>query len=336
MTFPRETRMHWLPVLALCAGVLAGLLIGRQMGAQSAPAPAATDQEVDIRANADEHDFISPLIECANTDPAALQNSDANKLKSGLQSLISAWTAQGKVTEVSVYFRQMNDGAWFGIDGSAVFTPGSLLKVPVVMSVLHHAESDPGFIDKKITFDTPPIDDEQHYPPAQKIAPGKSYTVKELIESTLKYSDNNAAYLLANSIDWKELTDSFSDLGIQNPPQDVDATTTVQNYASFFRTLYNATYLNRDDSEFVLDALSQSTFTQGLVAGVPNGVPVSHKFGERELDTVNQLHDCGIVYAPTSPYLLCVMTRGDNYDDLASAIASISRTVYNSVNAPKQ
>jgi len=27
-----------------------------------------------------------------------------------------------------------------------------------------------------------------------------------------------------------------------------------------------------------------------------------------------QLHDCGIVYYPETPYLLCVMTKGWNFE----------------------
>ena len=43
--------------------------------------------------------------------------------------------------------------------------------------------------------------------------------------------------------------------------------------------------------------LSTSDFSDGLVAGVPVGTVVSHKFGERHFvgdADVEQLHDCGI------------------------------------------
>ena len=107
----------------------------------------------------------------------------------------------------------------------------------------------------------------------------------------------------------------------------------THSYSEFLRTLYNATYLDANDSNHILQLLTQSTFTQGLVSGVPANIQVSHKFGERSFADSNllELHDCGIVYAPNHPYLLCVMTEG--YDDptLASFIAQISNITYNYV-----
>jgi hypothetical protein len=62
-------------------------------------------------------------------------------------------------------------------------------------------------------------------------------------------------------------------------------------------------------------------------------VKVAHKYGERGIYEDTQLtgielHDCGIVYAPGSPYYLCVMTRGKDTSKLAKVIASISAAVY--------
>jgi hypothetical protein len=45
-----------------------------------------------------------------------------------------------------------------------------------------------------------------------------------------------------------------------------------------------------------------------------------------------QLHDCGIVYYPHKPYLLCVMTRGKSSDDNSKMIAEISKLVYREVD----
>lgn len=39
----------------------------------------------------------------------------------------------------------------------------------------------------------------------------------------------------------------------------------------------------------------------------------------------------GIVYAE-HPYALCVMSKGEKYDDLTKFIASVSRKVYESTN----
>ena len=86
-------------------------------------------------------------------------------------------------------------------------------------------------------------------------------------------------------------------------------------------------------SEEALDLLTKSEFKDGLVAGVPPGVTVAHKFGERgaEGERMRQLHDCGIVYCPRSPYVLCVMTRGEDFQQLIGTTEDISRLVYGEI-----
>jgi len=108
----------------------------------------------------------------------------------------------------------------------------------------------------------------------------------------------------------------------------------VKGYSAFFRFLYNATYLNKEMSEKALEILSTTNFNTGLPAKLPKGILVSHKFGERGYVGTNlkQLHDCGIIYLAGNPYLLCVMTKGDSFEELANVIADISEMVYKAVS----
>jgi hypothetical protein len=114
---------------------------------------------------------------------------------------------------------------------------------------------------------------------------------------------------------------------------------TARQYSHLFRALYNGTYLSKPLSEKVLELLSKTRFDRGLVAGVPEGTVVSHKFGVRNIvnsdaDTTpvaRELHDCGIIYYPNNPYFLCVMTRGADFPTLESVIKDISRITWNEV-----
>ena len=110
--------------------------------------------------------------------------------------------------------------------------------------------------------------------------------------------------------------------------------------AAFYRILFNASYLNRADSEEVLKILSNTTYRNGIPAGVPENVLVAHKFGERYPTNVEnnsqlhmlQLHDCGIIYYPKRPYILCIMTRGDNLETQQTVIAHISSFIYEKIS----
>ncbi|HNW45179.1 MAG TPA: serine hydrolase, partial [Elusimicrobiales bacterium] len=74
-------------------------------------------------------------------------------------------------------------------------------------------------------------------------------------------------------------------------------------------------------------------YRNALVAGLPGGVTVSHKFGEGGvMGGERQLQDCGIVYYPGRPYLLCVMAKGTKLENLEKFIKAVSRLVYYSVD----
>ena len=72
------------------------------------------------------------------------------------------------------------------------------------------------------------------------------------------------------------------------------------------------------------------------MAELPNDIVVAHKFGERDLeDNTKQLHDCGVVYYPQNPYLICIMTHGQSYKSLERIIQHISGKVYKEVDSRK-
>jgi hypothetical protein len=186
----------------------------------------------------------------------------------------------------------------------------------------------------KILFESADTVATPHFKPKASAIPGNVYSVSELITLMIRDSDNNATLLLNQLLGSEKTQFTYSDLGIK-PPTNQNYSVTVRTYASFFRILYNATYLNREYSDKALHLLTESAFTKGLRAGVPTSIPIAHKFGERTIleGQENQLHDCGIVYYPGRPYLLCVMTRGSDYENMADAIKTISSIIYKEIKA---
>jgi hypothetical protein len=86
--------------------------------------------------------------------------------------------------------------------------------------------------------------------------------------------------------------------------------------------------------------MSEKNFEYGIRSAIPTTITVADKFGERILQEgerqTNELHDCGIVYYPGRPYLLCVMTRGANLSVLPAVLKDISTVVYGAVEAQSQ
>ena len=210
--------------------------------------------------------------------------------------------------------------------------------MPLMIALLKTAENNAGsgLLDRLVKFDlSRDYNANQNLKSSQTMVPGKEYPVRELIRRMIVYSDNNAFTLLTKVVNTGDFDKVYSTLRIQNPRvQADDDFLSIQTYASFFRVLYNATYLGKESSDWALETLSRSDFKTGLVAGVPATVEVAHKFGEHSDagDGTVQLHDCGIVYYPGRPYLLCVMSKGPNFEYLDDVIVQVSKRVFDEVD----
>ena len=272
------------------------------------------------------YQFISPLLECQS--PAAADGS-WRKLERELNAFIKQSIDENKVSHISLYLRDLNNGPWIGVNEEEQFSPASLMKVPLLMSFFKEAETNPSLLDVSLTIT---LDRSQsllqNILTDQQVVTGKEYSVKELLERMIKYSDNLAVNTLIDNTDPRLVQRVYADLEIFPEVGELEDLISVRNYAGFFRILYNSSYLNRTMSERALKLLSETTFKDGLVAGVPPGVTVSHKFGERVISGTKQLHDCGIVYRPDKPYLLCVMTRGQDFKAMKEVISSLSALVF--------
>jgi beta-lactamase class A len=281
------------------------------------------------------YNYISPLLDCDSS--SNISEKISKNIKRDVEREIEKAYKQDFSTHVSVYFRDLN------IEEDASFSPASLLKVPVMITVFKIAETNPEFLSTPIKFEksmreTSLLDGAdlpQEYLPQQRLVSGKDYSVLELVERMIMYSDNDSFDLLLLNIPTQELEEVHHDLGLIYPDEQTPSDfISVKAYSSIFRILYNASYLNSFYSEEALRILSGTTFDIGIAGGVDADLEVANKFGVKKLFNTSesfQLHDCGIVYHPRGPYLLCVMTKGNNINELSRLITQISNTVYGSL-----
>lgn len=330
--------------LVALGSFIAGLLLAAvgigvfHVGSQ-ATSPKAL-RESDIPTAQSEYKFIDPLIGLKGT----LNTAKYTVMQQRVVSFISDQQNNDLIT-ATVYFRDIHESGGFDTNPSELFTPASLNKVPVMMAYYKIAESDASILSDMLTYtgtkNSNAIEDIKS---AVQLTPGASYSVSQLIEHMIRYSDNNAADLLTQHLsDTNHLSDYegvFNDLGVNSDAIRLFSDTiTAQQYAIFLRALYNATYLDRTDSERAMKLLSETDFSEGIESGVPNDIPVAQKFGEvRLIDTKGtvlgkELNNCGIIYYPGHPYLLCIMLKGKGNDvkSLETQAAALSRIIFEQV-----
>lgn len=300
-----------------------------------------TGRAFTLRENDSNYKLINPLLLCNPTD----EEDDAGYkgMNDKIKNFLSGDSAP-KDSEVSVYFRDLNSGRVSGINENTLFTPASLLKVPVMIAYFKLSESNQDLMYKTLLYDGSFDDNKgEIFKTKNDIAPGV-HTIKDLLKSMVVDSDNNAFHLLVGNLakeNSKIMDEVFAKLNF-SIPSDISSYTdfmSAKSYSYFFRVLYNATYLNKEDSQKALDLLAGPDFPQGIKSGIPDDVVVAQKFGERSVFSPDgkvlkrELHDCGIVYATAKPYFLCVMTKGSEFKDLLPVIQGVSRIVYDSVTS---
>lgn len=282
--------------------------------------------------------FTKPLL-------SSLYGDDREALKwfpaeRNLKSLVQDVVSENPDIKTSVFFLNLSNSGWFSVNGTDTFIPASLLKLPMLMSYYKLHENEKDLFDQQIFYKGENFNTYKNIGNGT-ITPGNTYTVKELMREMIIHSDNNALQLLYKYREGS-LKSIFADMKISLPSSDDEISTedflTTRDVARFLLVLYNSSYLTPENSEEALKILSESVFKDGIVAGVPDDIVVSHKFGERTLiekgrNLQTELHDCGIVYHPRVPYIVCIMTKGGDFNSEKLQIQKISKIIYNGVDS---
>jgi beta-lactamase class A len=282
--------------------------------------------------------FIRPLRAGGDRNAVpVVQNLKPFRYK--INALIENRLKDSRAETVSVYFRDLNGGLHFGIHDQVPFSSEGLLKLPLMIAYFKMAESDPQVLRRTLTFMGSTVkvgmSEVKSYQP---LIPGRSYSVDDLIFRMIVHDDEDARELLSANIRPEYLDRVFKDVYVNYDPQQHDSPVPFSAYASFYRVLYHASYLNKAMSEKALRYLSRSAFKNSIVSGIPSNIDCAIKFRERTIgvapDTgargtsLEQVHIFGIVYLPNRPYLMGVMARGPDREQLKTLVRDITTSLF--------
>lgn len=245
-------------------------------------------------------------------------------------------TANGLLV-TGIYYRDLNSSAWFGINEQEEFIPASLLKMTYALAAYREGEKEPFFLERRIPYTVEIAEETRERTNADTstfLVVGNSYTVRELVDIMITKSDNGARDLLQSATKKEYIDEVFKYLGIAEPKAVNNFQISTADYALFFRMLYSSTFINEEHSEELLSTLTKTDFPYGITQNIPSKVAIAHKWGvynfpkSEDGTALQELHDCGIVYQPEKPYLICIMTKGTNQEALSKFIAEVSRIIY--------
>ena len=93
--------------------------------------------------------FTNPLLDYAS---ASTPEPFLLSLEKEIEGLADDYARKGVLFSLSVYFRDLDNGQWFGINENRLHLPASLLKVPFMLTYLKLAESDETLFHQEVRY----------------------------------------------------------------------------------------------------------------------------------------------------------------------------------------
>ncbi len=271
------------------------------------------------------YSYVKPLLYADINN----ESGHFNITKASLKDIIDNHKLAGNLLNASVYIKDFTDGDFMCINDQEKYKSGSLVLLPVLITYLKMGEDNPSLLSKEVSFNTP-VSRKHHYS-NDTIKPGKKYSIKSLLRYMVVEEDENATQLLLENLDWVAFQKTFADMGLKAPEKNsaYDYSISARDYSLFFRSLYNATYLTINDSEFATELLAMGS-NKALLS---NGIPATTKFANSEgtiegENNERQVHESAIIYVNDTPYMITIMTKGTDTKMLSKVISDLSMEAY--------
>src|ERR1035437_4756889 len=129
----------------------------------------------DAVCNLSKYQYINTELNCKYKQ--ILDKRDYGGLKQNLFSFIEEKKKENVITDVSIYFRDLQNGPTLGINEYSQFSPASLLKLPLLLTYYNLREDQPDLFEKQITIQNLEKEVTQNIAPKESIQLNKTYSI---------------------------------------------------------------------------------------------------------------------------------------------------------------
>jgi beta-lactamase class A len=270
---------------------------------------------------------------------------DTARLRARLEHLTA-----GHAGVVGVSVRDLGTGQGVSIRGDEPFPSASLIKVAVLVTVLDEVSQGRISLDERSTLVT--RDRVGGSGILKHMASGLAPTLEDLAWLMITLSDNTATNLILDKVDVRTVGAKMESIGLPRTKIHSKTFRRETSVAMDSSVLYGLGVTTPDETVELLallhegravspalDSLALAMLAANqddalLTRWLPAGTRVSHKSGA----VARARNDCGIVYSPSAPVAVCVMTRENEdtsygVDNAAyQVVARVAREVYDHYN----
>ncbi len=191
------------------------------------------------------------------------------------------------------FFEDLNNGYSYGYDENVKLISAGCMKLPIAVALMKCEED--GDVDylQKIKINS---DDKVYGTGIIHEFGEKEYTIFELLVAMLIQSDNTATNKIIDIVSMEKINKIIKELGMNNTELNRKTAderyyvSSVENYTSakdlciLWKTLYNRTYLNENNSQMLIDILARQQIKNKLALYITddNKYEISSKTGDKK------------------------------------------------------
>lgn len=217
--------------------------------------------------------------------------------------------------ESGIIIKDLSRGWQISVNPDQIFASASLAKVPVMACCFCAAQEGRLGLEETQVLKT------RHKSLGSGVLKNAQsdteFSIEKLIELMICESDNTAANMLIERLEFDYLNNCFKKLGLKNTNlsrrmmdfksrrRGRENYINCQDLAFMLEEIYRGRLINRNISGKCLGLLKRQKIRDRIPARLPANTPVAHKTGlERGI-----CHDAGIVFTAQGDFLICVLTR---------------------------
>ncbi len=276
--------------------------------------------------------YIPAAQHCARaaTPPVMLYGSAPDAPDSQLQAIVEDVVGNlGGNWGVAV--KKLDTGQYAAYNGDTQQVSASLYKMWVLAELYRQAKAGTISLDG---YDSVTGDDayEDSVSGDVHLNVGDSVTLRQAAQLMITVSDNTSAHLLVRTLGPDNINAFMRRSGLNHSILDWnggDNLTTPLDVLSEMEMIATSQMVDAEASKQMASFMLDQEINNLLPQGLPDGTPFAHKTGA--LDGL--LHDAGIVYGPSGPFIIVAMSSNlDSYNSAWNGMPELARRVYGYFN----